>query len=88
MAASSATTYYPRAAGHACELAHVVPFRPNTAVAFLNSAAHGAGLPPDLPPTLERYALQFYVGPPIDRLRGVLRNLPDAQQRTWAQLLE
>jgi hypothetical protein len=82
-----ATTYYPGVAGHVCELARTVPFRPNTAVVFLNSAAHGADLPVDMPKTHERYALQFYVGPPIERLRAVLRRLPDAEQRPWRELL-
>jgi hypothetical protein len=79
-----ATTYYPVAAGHRCELARVVPFRPNTAVVFLNSAAHGADLPATLPKRLERYALQFYIGPSVDALQGILRRLPDVEQRAWA----
>jgi hypothetical protein len=83
-----ATTYYPQQAGHRCELVRVVPFRPNTAVVFLNTAAHGADLPTAAPKDLERYALQFYIGPPLDALRGVVRRLPETQQRAWAQLLD
>jgi hypothetical protein len=83
-----ATTFYPASAGHRCDPVRTVPFRPNTAAVFLNSAAHGADLPPDLPKTYERYALQFYVGPPIDALRSVLRRLPDDEKQRWRQLLD
>jgi hypothetical protein len=88
VARDHATTFYPQQAGHRCELARVVPFRPNTALVFLNSAAHGADLPADAPPDLERYALQFYVGPPVAELTAILRRLPDPQRATWAALLE
>jgi hypothetical protein len=83
-----ATTYYPVAAGHRCELVRSVPFRPNTAVVFFNTAAHGADLPATLPKGVERYALQFYVGPPVGGLRDMLRRLPESEQRAWQGLLE
>lgn len=82
-----ASTYYPGAAGHRCDFVRTVPFRPNSGVMFLNSTAHAADLPPHLPKTTERYALQFYVGPPLDAFREILRGLPPADQATWAELL-
>jgi len=57
-------TFYPESQGITCELVKLVPFRPNTAVAFLNyGGAHGADIPKDAPADLERYAYQFYVSP-------------------------
>ena len=82
-----ASTYYPAAAGHQCELVRAVPFRRNSALVFLNSVAHGADIPATEPKDLERYALQFYVGPPVGALRELVRALPEPVQRTWAQLL-
>lgn len=82
-----ATTYYPERYGHRCELARVVPFRPNTGVVFLNSTAHGADLPTTAPRDVERYALQFYVGPPVAALKDIVSRLPDMQRRTWVELL-
>jgi hypothetical protein len=82
-----ASTYYPVASGHRCDLVRTVPFRPNSAVVFLNSVAHGADLPASLPKTTERYALQFYVGPPIEALRAILRELPASARDPWADLL-
>jgi hypothetical protein len=82
-----ASTYYPVASGHRCDLVRTVPFRPNSGVVFLNSVAHGADLPTDLPKTTERYALQFYVGPPIDALREILRTLPAPARDAWSDLL-
>jgi hypothetical protein len=42
----------------------MVPFRPNSAVAFLNwGGAHGADIPTDAPKDTERYSYQFYVSP-------------------------
>jgi len=57
-------TFYPGHAGHRCDLVKTAPFRPNTAVAFVNAGgAHGAGIPTSAPPGTERYAYQFYVSP-------------------------
>ena len=55
-------TYYPEREGFPCELVKTVPFRANSAVAFLNAgAAHGADIPASAPETTERYSYQFYV---------------------------
>jgi hypothetical protein len=82
-----ATTYYPVEAGHRCEPVQSVPFRANTALVFMNSVAHGADIPASAPRGLERYALQFYVGPPVDALREIVRTLPAADQASWGALL-
>lgn len=56
------STFYPEREGFRCELVKTVPFRPNSAVAFLNAgAAHGADIPASAPETTERYSYQFYV---------------------------
>jgi len=83
-----ATTYYPQQAGHRCEFVRAVPFRRNTAIVFLNTAAHGADIPATESKDLERYAMQFYIGPPVDALKALLHRLPESQQRSWAQLLD
>jgi hypothetical protein len=57
-------TFFPRNEGCACDLVETAPFRPNTAVAFVNAGgAHGAGIPVSAPKSTERYAYQFYVSP-------------------------
>ncbi len=57
-------TFYPGSQGITCDLVKSVPFKPNTAVAFLNyGAAHGADIPKTAPKDTERYAYQFYVSP-------------------------
>jgi hypothetical protein len=57
-------TYYPGNHGHRCDLVKTVPFRPNSALVFLNAlGAHGADIPADAPPATERYSFQFYVSP-------------------------
>jgi hypothetical protein len=51
----------------------MVPFGPNTAVAFLNyGAAHGADIPKTAPGDTERYAYQFYVSPEPDALAAIV----------------
>src|SRR5262249_32263844 len=46
--ATSLKTYYPEQHGQRCELARSVPFKANTAFAFLNgNAAHAASIPAD-----------------------------------------
>jgi hypothetical protein len=58
------STFYPGAQGIRCDLVKMVPFRQNTAVAFLNwGGAHGADIPRDAPKGTERYSYQFYVSP-------------------------
>lgn len=77
-------TYYPRDHGHACELVHVVPFRPNTMLVFLNSrGAHGATIPDDAAGTLERYTYQFYVAPENAALGALIRELPAERRAMW-----
>jgi hypothetical protein len=57
-------TFFPRNEGYSCDLVKTAPFRPNTAVAFVNAGgAHGAGIPTSAPTGTERYAYQFYVSP-------------------------
>jgi hypothetical protein len=81
------STYYPGRDGHTCELARVVPFRANTGVVFLNSAAHGAEIPTSAPKKTERFAYQVYVGPPVESLKSLISTLPAAEQQPWAGLL-
>jgi len=57
-------TFYPHTQGIQCDLVKMVPFRANTAVAFLNwGGAHGADIPKDAPEDTLRYSYQFYVSP-------------------------
>jgi hypothetical protein len=57
-------TFYPETQGYRCDLVRTAPFRPNTAVAFVNAGgAHGADIPSSAPAGTERYAYQFYVSP-------------------------
>src|SRR5688572_6819358 len=77
-------TYYPESNGHQCELAGVVPFRPNTMLAFLNSrGAHGATIPAEAPGDLERYSYQFYVAPKKEALGELLKTLPRDRRAMW-----
>ena len=56
--------YYPLQQGATCELVKTVPSRPNSMLVFASRVGlHGADIPADAqPPTLERYAYQFYIG--------------------------
>jgi hypothetical protein len=56
--------WYPLREGATCELVKVVPARPNSMLVFASRLGlHGADIPADAqPPTLERYAYQFYIG--------------------------
>ena len=58
-------TLFPGHHGYECKFEKTVPFKPNTAVAFLNfaSGAHGADIPATTPETTKRYAYQFYISP-------------------------
>jgi hypothetical protein len=77
-------TYYPGEHGHATELVRMVPYRPNSMVAFLNcGGAHGAQIPPDAPPGLERYAFQFYIGPEASALDALVEELPPERKQMW-----
>jgi hypothetical protein len=67
------STFYPQTQGIACEQVKMVPFRPNTAVAFLNwGGAHGADIPKDAPKDTERYSYQFYVSPEPSALAALV----------------
>ncbi|MSO84271.1 MAG: hypothetical protein EXQ53_13425 [Acidobacteria bacterium] len=82
--ASYKQTYYPEAGGSRCELATVVPFRPNTMLVFLNSrGAHGATIPADAGDDLERYSYQFYVAPENAALGALIRELPRDRRTMW-----
>ena len=82
--ASYKQTYYPGADGCRCELATVVPFRPNTMLVFLNSrGAHGATIPADAGDDLERYSYQFYVAPENTALGALIRELPLERRTMW-----
>ena len=67
-----------------CELVGQVPFRRNTTLVFLNSAgAHGASIPPDAPPELERYQFPFRVGPEADDIRRIVELMPPDVRAQW-----
>jgi len=58
------STFYPGTQGITCDLVKMVPFRANSAVAFLNwGGAHGADIPKTAPANTERFSYQFYVSP-------------------------
>lgn len=70
-----------------CELVSTVPFRANHLLVFLNSAgAHGASIPDDAPPDLERYMYQFRMGPDLKGIRWLLERMPEAHRHLWAGL--
>ena len=69
-------TFFPGHHGYECKFEKTVPFKPNTAVAFLNfaSGAHGADIPATTPETTKRYSYQFYISPepvPLAALTGL-----------------
>jgi hypothetical protein len=80
-------TYYPPP--ELCEQVVDVPFRPNTALLFINSTggAHGAGIPKTAPPDLQRYSYQAYIGLPLGRLADVLNQLTGDARARWAPKL-
>jgi uncharacterized coiled-coil protein SlyX len=69
-----------------CRLAKDVSFRPNTALAFMNSrGAHGARIPADAePPDLERYVYQFRLGPSPESIRTLQALLPNDRREMWS----
>lgn len=82
--ASYTQTYYPEQEGRQCELVKLVPYRPNTMLAFLNShGAHGATIPKEAPAALERYTCQYYLGPETGALRSLIEALPAERQARW-----
>lgn len=69
-------TSYPEEEGLQCEPVTTARFKANSALFFVNSdsGAHGVDIPEDaLPANLERYAYQFYIGPPLDQLKQAAR---------------
>lgn len=82
--ASYTQTFYPEQEGRRCELVKMVPYRPNTMLAFLNSrGAHGATIPKEAPADLERYTCQYYLGPDTGALRSLIDALPPERQARW-----
>jgi len=82
--ASYKQTYYPGADGGTCEMATVVPFRPNTMLVFLNAhGAHGATIPTNAGEHIERYSYQFYVAPENAALGALIRELPRDRRTMW-----
>jgi hypothetical protein len=66
-------TFYPESQGVRCELVKMVPFKANSAVAFVNwGGAHGADIPKDAPKNTERYSYQFYVSPDPAALAAIV----------------
>ena len=66
-------TFFPGNEGYCCHLVKTAPFRPNTAVAFVNAGgAHGADIPSSAPAGTERYAYQFYVSPEPTALAALI----------------
>lgn len=66
-------TFYPGSQGIVCEPVKMVPFKANSAVAFVNwGGAHGADIPATAPADTERYSYQFYVSPDPAALAAVL----------------
>jgi hypothetical protein len=67
-----------------CRLVKTVEFLPNRTLFFLNShGAHGADIPPDAPPALERYAYQFRIGPGGQAIENILGNLSPERLVYW-----
>jgi hypothetical protein len=57
-------TFYPGEHGYKCRLVKAVPFRPNSALVFLNrQGLHAAEIPKDAPRDTKRFAYQFYISP-------------------------
>ena len=67
------STFYPESQGLKCDVVKMVPFKANSAVAFLNyGGAHGADIPRTAPRDTERYAYQFYVSPEPGALAAIV----------------
>jgi len=82
--ASYKQTYFPEEEGRRCEVVKTVPFRANSMLIFLNSrGAHGATIPADAPPELERYTYQFYVTPKAEALTAFVKTLTPERRARW-----
>lgn len=67
-----------------CRLIKTVEFLPNRTLFFLNShGAHGADIPTDAPPALERYAYQFRIGPSGEAIENILGKLSPERLVYW-----
>jgi hypothetical protein len=61
-----------------------VPARRNTAVVFLNSTgAHGAFIPPDAPPEMERFIYQVQFGPDVATRQMLVAALEGPARAGW-----
>jgi len=82
--ASYKQTYFPEEEGRRCEVVKTVPFRANSMLIFLNSrGAHGATIPAEAPPELERYTYQFYVTPKAEALTAFVKTLTPERRARW-----
>jgi hypothetical protein len=67
-----------------CRLVETVAFKRNRMLVFLNCVgAHGADIPSDVPPSLDRYVYQFRVGPSKESYPVLLESLPPARRPSW-----
>jgi hypothetical protein len=67
-----------------CRLVETVAFTRNRMLVFLNCVgAHGADIPPDAPPSLDRYVYQFRVGPSKESYPVLLESLPPDRRQSW-----
>ena len=84
------STYYPEDHGVTCTPVKHVPFRPNTAVVFVNAeGAHGAEISKESAPEgLLRYAFMHYIGPDVPQLLQFVATMSPAEQQGWLGLVE
>ena len=76
-------TFYPAEHGYKCRLVKAVPFKPNTALVFLNrQGAHAAGIPKDAPRETKRFAYQFYISPDQAALDAIVASAATGQLAT------
>ena len=68
---------YPRS-----EAATVAAERCGSRLALASDRAHGARIPDDAPPDLERYSYQFYVGPSADMLSALIADCSIEVEKT------
>ena len=82
--AGSMKTFYPESHGARVDLVRSIPFIGNTALVFLNvpGMAHGAVFPREATQT-ERYAYQFYIGPPEPDLARLVLQMPIEVRAAW-----
>jgi len=84
-APAHAHTSYPEVHGVCCRFVSHVPFRPNSALVFVNGGvAHAMEIPETA--TGDRYAFQFVFGPNVPELLDFVGSLPVADQQQWLSL--